>query len=192
MRIERPDREPDLIVRAIGEPKTAGSKTSGVAMRKDPRTGKKVPVKRNGKYVTFTKDSSGKPGKDWRGTVASAGTEAMDGAEKFDQPVYVEMTFLRERSSSHYGSGRNAGFLKASAPLYPATRPDVLKMARAVEDSLTGVVWRDDSRVVCGPNEKVFAAPNEPIGVEVRIWLMPATVGDLEAEASPQAALVIQ
>lgn len=191
MRIERPDREPDIVIRVLGEPKTAGSKTSGVAMRFDPKQGKKVPIVENGKFKTFTKDSSGKPGKDWRNQVAAAGAEVMGDDERFDGPLYVEMTFLRERSSSHFGTGRNAGVLKDSAPLYPAKRPDVLKHARAVEDALTGIVWKDDSRIVAGPNEKVFAAPTEPIGVEVRLWMLPATVGELAAEPY-QGELAIQ
>lgn len=63
-------------------------------------------------------------------------------------PVRLEITFQRERPLSHFGTGRNACVLKANAPKYPTLRPDTLKLARAIEDALTGVVWCDDSQVV--------------------------------------------
>jgi Holliday junction resolvase RusA-like endonuclease len=174
-----------MTIRVYGEPGTAGSKSAGVSYRKGA-DGKPEPVKTaDGRLVTFVKDSSGAKGKAWRSLVADAGAEAMDGREKLSGPLYVEMTFLRARAAGHYGSGRNAGVLKDSAPAYPAVRPDVLKHARATEDSLTGVVWEDDSRVVSGPNEKVFAGRDEALGVEVRIWGLPATVGALRALAMP-------
>jgi Holliday junction resolvase RusA-like endonuclease len=31
---------------------------------------------------------------------------------------------------------------------YPTSRPDLLKHIRALEDALTGVVWRDDSQII--------------------------------------------
>lgn len=173
MRIQRPDREPDLAFRVVGEVGTAGSKVSGVAYRKGP-DGKKIPIiKDNGKIQTFTKDSSGAKGKAWRSLVADAGAEAMGGRVKFDGALYVEMTFLRQRNKGHLSA---RGDVKPSAPLYPSTRPDVLKHARGTEDALSGVVWVDDSRICSGPNEKVFAEPNEPVGAEIRVWQLPTTV----------------
>lgn len=187
MRIERPDGPPVVELRVYGEAKPAGSKGSGVSYRKD-ETGQRVPVTRNGKIVTFVKDTSGKPGKEWRNAVADVAVRAQDGEPLLDGPLYVEMTFFMDRPKGHFGSGRNAGRLKDSAPMYPAVIPDVLKLARAVEDSLSGTLWRDDSRIVCGPNEKVYAEDGEPIGVEVRVWRLPATVGEL-AVSGPQVEL---
>jgi Holliday junction resolvase RusA-like endonuclease len=60
----------------------------------------------------------------------------------------VEMIFYEPRPKAHFGTGRNSGIVKDSAPAYPAKKPDLLKLARAVEDGLTGVVWRDDSQTV--------------------------------------------
>lgn len=79
-----------------------------------------------------------------------------------DGPVRVTFTFHRERPKGHYGTGRNAGVLKASAPRWPVARPDVLKTARAVEDALTSkpgppwAVWADDARIVVELLVKVY------------------------------------
>lgn len=183
MRIQRPvagTYTEQITLRVYGEPKPAGSKSAGVAYRKDG-AGNRVPVlTERGTIRTFVKDSSGEPGRVWRNQVAGMAAEGWAGRPLLDCPLYVEMTFFVARSKGHFGSGRNAGRLRASAPAFPATRPDVLKLARAVEDALTNVLWRDDARIVCGPNEKVFAGPSEPIGVEVRVWTLPATVGEME------------
>lgn len=48
----------------------------------------------------------------------------------------------------------------------PATRPDVLKLARCAEDSLTGIVWRDDAQIV---EEHLFKYWGEPARVEIEI-----------------------
>ena len=79
-----------------------------------------------------------------------------------DGPLAVSMTFFVPRPSSHYG----ARGLKPSAPDYPTTRPDVLKLARAVEDALTGVVYRDDAQLV---RERLAKLYGEPARVEVEV-----------------------
>ena len=49
---------------------------------------------------------------------------------------------------------------------YPTVKPDASKLLRAVEDALTGVVYRDDSQIVDLTVTKRFGlAP----GVEVRV-----------------------
>ena len=176
MRIAHPGGVPVVELRVYGDPKPAGSKVSGVAYRREGEG--RVPVTRNGKIVTFTKDSSGDAGKVWRNAVADIGVRALDGADLLSGPLYVEMTFLLRRPKGHYGSGKNAARLKDSAPLYPAVKPDCTKLARSAEDALTGCLWRDDSLIICGPYEKVYAEPDEAVGVEVRVWVLPGTVGE--------------
>jgi Holliday junction resolvase RusA-like endonuclease len=56
--------------------------------------------------------------------------------------------------------------LRASAPRYPTGRPDVLKLARACEDALTGVIWRDDAQIVV---ERLYKDWGEPARVLVEI-----------------------
>ena len=94
----------------------------------------------------------------WRERVAAGGRRLMavcDLPDGVSGPVALEVTFTVLRPSSHYGTGRNAGILKASAPGYPAKRSsngiggDVDKLARTILDALedSGLLL-DDSQVV--------------------------------------------
>src|SRR5713226_4632244 len=64
---------------------------------------------------------SSKAVKPWREDVKQAGLEAMGWGERpcLDGPLRVSMVFTFGRPASHYGTGRNAGRLKPSAPLAP-------------------------------------------------------------------------
>lgn len=112
-----------------GKPQTAGSK-KGFS---------------RGRHVSIV-DANDKT-KPWQAQVALFAREAYSGP-LLEGPIAVTFVFFRLRPAGHLGTGRNAGILKASAPIAPATIPDVLKLARAVEDALTGVLWRDDAQIV--------------------------------------------
>jgi Holliday junction resolvase RusA-like endonuclease len=82
----------------------------------------------------------------WRDTVAYAARAAWAGRAPLTAPVTASLVFYLPRPASHYGTGRNAGILKASAPLHPTVKPDLDKLVRAVFDSLTTAgVWKDDA-----------------------------------------------
>lgn len=85
----------------------------------------------------------------WRKAVAGAATEAMIG-DPIAGACTVDVVFALPRPKGHYGSGRNAHRLKPSAPAHPIARnkDDVDKLARAVLDSLAGIVFVDDGVVV--------------------------------------------
>jgi crossover junction endodeoxyribonuclease RusA len=71
--------------------------------------------------------------------------------------AWIEFRLARPRG--HYGTGRNAGTVRASAPDYPHGKPDLDKLARAVLDGLTaGGAWTDDAQVVALEVYKVYAA----------------------------------
>ena len=70
----------------------------------------------------------------------------------------MTIVFIRPRPQGHYGTGRNEGKLKESAPRYLSKTPDTLKLGRAIEDAITGVIWRDDSQVVEHYLSKRFGA----------------------------------
>lgn len=135
-----PQVAPDIRFVAFGQPKTAGSKRAFVT--------------KSGKAIV-TEDC--KASKDWRLVVADAARRAYRGP-LLGGALAVDFVFVLPRPRSHYGSGRNAGRLKGSAPSRPATRPDVLKLARAAEDALSGVLWEDDSRITTERLDKVFGA----------------------------------
>ena len=77
-------------------------------------------------------------------------------------PVVLSVTFYFGQPKSHYGTGRNAGKLKASAPIHHANQPDLSKAMRAVEDAMSDIVYRDD-RQICryGTVEKLWTDAQE-------------------------------
>jgi crossover junction endodeoxyribonuclease RusA len=101
----------------------------------------------------------------WRQAIAYECTVAALG-RSFAAAVRVDATFFFQRPSAHYGTGRNAGQLKASAPRYRTPAPDLDKLLRALFDAIviSGVI-RDDRYIVEVYANKVYGAP----GVSVRL-----------------------
>lgn len=97
--------------------------------------------------------------KPWREAVKAAALDVMDPvADRLDGAVEVMLTFHLDRPQGHYGTGRNAGVVKESAPAYPAKRPDLDKYVRSTLDALTDVgLVSDDSRIVTLRARKVYA-----------------------------------
>jgi Holliday junction resolvase RusA-like endonuclease len=147
-----PTTQEAITFTVYGEAKPAGSKRAFV----NPKTGKPI--------VT---DVSGKAGRTWRSDVKAAAVEAMDGRPPFDGPLSLSLVIYRERPRSHYGTGRNAGIVKSSAPDYPTTRPDLTKLLRGIEDALSGIVYRDDSLIVDQHVVKRFGQPAVVVGIEL-------------------------
>ena len=62
--------------------------------------------------------------------------------------LHLHVDFIMPRPKGHFGTGKNAAKLKPSAPKFHTKRPDATKLLRALEDALTGVIWRDDEQIV--------------------------------------------
>lgn len=110
----------------------------------------------------------------WRHDVQEAAKNAVGGVVPpfFDGPVIVHVYFVFARPRSHYGTGRNASVLKASAPEHgPVTRnrADVDKLARAVLDAITHVVFADDSQVIRLLAAKSWADPTIAPGAYIQV-----------------------
>lgn len=75
------------------------------------------------------------------------------------QPLQVQLTFYMQRPSAHWGSGKNAGEVKASAPSWPMTKPDFDKLTRTTLDAMTGLVYDDDARIAQSVIVKAWASP---------------------------------
>jgi Holliday junction resolvase RusA-like endonuclease len=167
--------EPILDIVIYGKAEPAGSKDAQVVYKKGPG-GRPVPVIKDGRVVVNVRDDNPKS-KGWKDQVAQTVGAARAGEALVDGPVAVWFTFYRPRNIGDFGTGRNAGTVRNSAPAYPIVRPDVLKLARGVEDALTGVVWRDDAQIV---DETLRKRYGEPARVEVRVVAMAAqTAADL-------------
>jgi crossover junction endodeoxyribonuclease RusA len=141
-----------------GTPVTQGSK--------DPFTFKD---KNTGRIRAGVKESAGEALKSWRADIRQAALDALavpdPGMGSYDErrvaAIALEVTFVIGRPAGHYGTGRNAGRLRPSAPEHPTTQPDLDKLVRAVKDALTSAsVWRDDSQVVETLSRKVYPSPN--------------------------------
>ena len=70
-----------------------------------------------------------------------------DNHELIKGPVLTRYRFYIGRPKSHYGTGRNAKQLKASAPAIPTVTPDMSNCEKFYEDCFNGVVWVDDRQV---------------------------------------------
>jgi Holliday junction resolvase RusA-like endonuclease len=99
-----------------------------------------------GKHQRFPSviESAGQALKDWRGDVRYAASRL---GVKHEGSVSVCLHFHLQRPKAHFGSGKNSGNLKPSAPKYHTQKPDVDKLSRAVLDALTDVLFGDDSCV---------------------------------------------
>lgn len=106
-------------------------------------------------------DSSGAKGKQWRAVVQLAARAAHVGTA-LTGPLSVRMFFIVARPKGHYTTRG----VKPSAPRFPAVRPDVLKLARAVEDACTGILWQDDAQIV---EEELAKGYGDEIGVRIRV-----------------------
>ena len=106
--------------------------------------------------------------KPWRRQVAAAYRDH-DFGDVLDGPVSVTVDFYLPRPKSHYGTGRNAGALKPSAPAEHLTMPDLDKLTRAVGDALTRLAWRDDSQIVAWHAYKHYATSAHPVGATIMI-----------------------
>lgn len=141
MEVVQPDR---VSFQVVGKPAPAGSKRGFVV---------------GGRVVLTDASKRTKP---WQALVQSAALEAMGDNPPFEGPLEVTFAFQTPRPKSHFtpkGALSSTGRAKA----YPTKAPDLLKLARAVEDALSGVCYQDDSQIVrehlaktYGPRDSVF------------------------------------
>ena len=162
---------PLVTIRVLGEPQPGGSKNA-------------MGVKRNGRYLTYPNGApvinvfdASAHGKEWRKTVASYGRIAMRGAELevLREAIIVEADLYIPRPNGHYRTGKNAHLLRAGAPAYPGSKPDLTKLWRSTEDALTGIVWEADEAIVGQRVSKRYADAEHAVGAEIRVY--PATGG---------------
>lgn len=133
-----------------GIPRPGGSKTARLVCRKGG-----APVMVNGRPLITTRDAGGELTKNWRSIVAHSAAAAYQGSPLCGA-LEVQFHFVMPRPRGHFGSGKNAGKVKAAAPTFHTVKPDVLKLSRSTEDALTGIIWRDDSITSRLTAEKVY------------------------------------
>lgn len=86
--------------------------------------------------------------KAWREAVRSEAQRAIGDSGPLDGPVGVWVRFYLPRPKSHYRTGKHSHELRADAPTWVATTPDLDKLLRSSLDALTDAgAWRDDRQV---------------------------------------------
>jgi Holliday junction resolvase RusA-like endonuclease len=158
-----------------------GAPVSGGSKRAFPVHG------RDGKLHVSVADTSGPRGQEGRGARRLAAERAVRYENRrewqgiLSGALAFSLWFFLPRPRGHVGK---RGGLLPSAPLFPTTRPDVLKLARGVEDACTGILWRDDAQIISEALYKRYA-DDRPIGVLIRVG--PVLTSDEPRATAPEA-----
>ena len=116
---------------------------------------KSFPIKRaNGSIGVAVTDNNPKS-KQWMQMIALAVYKQM-GEGVYSGQITLDVEFVMPRPKSHYRTGKRSNELRDNAPHAHTSKPDRGKLLRAVEDALTGIVYRDDSQVWAGQVKKVY------------------------------------
>lgn len=130
--------------------------------------------------------------KPWRQDVKTAALDAMTAGQigaipvhrpPLDGPLAASIVFtMREQPAGRPAWWPKGHRWSAKYRTRPASTPDLSKLLRSTEDALTGVVWKDDARVVeyvrlakyyvGDPAGDVLDRP----GAVIRVWRLPAGV----------------
>ena len=121
----------------------------------------------------------------WRDSIAAvARSKGWGRGALLDGAVKIELAFFVTRPALHFGKTG----LRKFAPEHPHTNGgDLDKLVRAVGDALTGVVWRDDRRIVSCHAVKQYCDTHgvEP-GVMIAIERLSPELFDARAAAKPR------
>lgn len=124
---------------------------------------------------------SSKKVKPWRQDVKAAALAAiaeLPGWAPLDGPLAASIVFTTREQPTTRPAWWPAGLRWSKSLRWrPASTPDLSKLLRATEDALTGVVWKDDARVVeYARLAKYYAGDDAPgvlpygSGAVIRVW----------------------
>jgi len=88
------------------------------------------------------------------------------GLELAREAVRVDFIVHVLRPKGHYRSGKNAHLLRANAPVFVITKPDLDNVEKALLDGMNKIVYADDKQVCVLHKKKIYA---EDAGVEIQI-----------------------
>lgn len=115
----------------------------------------------NGGHVVIT--SANRNLSAWRRLVADVAQRHAPPAP-YEGPVYVRLEFTLPRPKNeptHRGRGKKRHAIRT----YPARRPDLDKLVRAIGDSIRKIVYLDDAQVIHILAKKDWGVP----GVEIEV-----------------------
>lgn len=138
-------------IEVIGIPRPGGSKTAGVS-----KSGKAFcrPANKNTSV--------------WRSDVRDAARDQYQGP-LLNKSTNLQVTyeFRFSRPKKHFKG--KTGVLRDDAPFYHTQQPDLTKLVRSTEDSLTSIVWEDDALVCMSHHVKRYCFPGERPGCSILI-----------------------
>lgn len=121
---------------------TIGFRVYGVPA---PQGSHKAFMPRGARFPVVTHDNART--KPWRAVVALTAAQHRPD-ELLDGPIELIVCFFLPRPKS----------LPKKVQAH-TRKPDLSKLVRALEDALTGVIWRDDSQVVSTTAQKAYGEP---------------------------------
>lgn len=157
--------DPALSFVVYGVPGPQGSKKEVGKFKHGPRQGRAILVESSTKVEP------------WRrrvGKIASTATGAHGDWTPLEGALVVDMVFTLPRPKTFPSKD-----LRRIHGL-PTTYPDLSKLLRSTEDALTGIVWKDDARVVAYRRDaKVYVGAEDPDalrepGAVIRVWTVGA------------------
>ena len=149
----RPDQYFSCFVPGIA--KTSGSKRAF----QNKATGKMIVTADNPKQKT------------WQQAVKWVAMEKFMRQCPFEGPLALDMVFVKGYPGWLKRSGKYSDQLQDWAHLCePATKPDGLKLGRAGEDALSGIVYNDDAQIVEHHIRKAFG-PRPGVHIVVRSFV---------------------
>lgn len=142
----------------------------------NPESGKpkmKPRLDKHGRVLLLPKDDN--PRSDgWMRKVNKAARQVMQNRRPLEGPIELTLRFYLARPQYHFGTGRNAGVVKDRyRHARHIVKPDRLKLARAVEDALSTVLYADDSQTVGGPVDKFYCDLESEQRVEIEVVALP-------------------
>jgi len=144
----------------LGMPRPAGSKRAFTYRKPTGQVGVRVA------------DMSGQKGVRWRKAVQQAAIRAMSwhrietGAGGLVTGALGFVLICRLPRPKHHLTKKGKRTSKWRA--WPTGPADATKLCRAVEDALTGIVWKDDAQICQQSVTKVYA-DDRPVGIDVLV-----------------------
>lgn len=145
--------EPLLRMFVEGKPEPAGSKRAIPVFNRG--TGKFVHDAKGRPIISVVDDNPKAAA--WKKLVALSARLNWK-FKPLEEPVELFLVFTVARPLYHFGRRGGLPYLRDDAPAWPMVKPDALKLARAIEDALTGVCYVDDALIVDGHQRKVYGA----------------------------------
>lgn len=84
----------------------------------------------------------------WKSCIAHA-ARAFVPAAPYPGPVQIDCTFYLPRPKGHYGTGKNAGVLKDSSPMFHLCKPDIDNALKVIFDTLVYLRFILDDTQIC-------------------------------------------